>query len=200
MPGVLGEERRMSEQELIQSAKRGESEGVVGLMNLHRGIIFMYWKKARMHLSGFDNELVDYVGMIAIWKAAKTYDGRAKFTTYLGWKIRAEISLIARERVRGNLGATAFSDYVDGDQAEIVHIAGRVTPDRSTEIHEDEDIQIKRAMRFLDDRDRLILTRRAQGHTLTEVGAMVGVCRERVRQLQYRAIKAIRERLCVGQS
>ncbi len=183
----------MTEAQLIQSAKRGESEGVVGLMKLHRGIIFMYWKKARMHLSGIDEEMIDRAGRIAIWKAAKGYDGRAKFTTYLGWKMKAEISICARERVRGKGNGVTFTDYLeDGDQAEIVHIAGRVMPDETMEDQEEIMMQLNRIMERLDDRDRLILIRRAQGCTLSQVGAMIGVCRERVRQIQKNAMKVVR--------
>lgn len=187
----------MTEHELIQSAKRGESEGVVGLMQLHSGLVFMYWKKARMHTVRMDYEAVERVGRLAIWKAAKTHDeSRGKFTTYLGWKLRAEISLFARERVRGKGKGITFTDYLDdGDQAEIANIAGRIMP---AEDHEDIVHQLNIAMKWLDDRSRLILVRRSQGYSLTEVALMVGVCRERVRQIQANAMTAVRERLHVG--
>ena len=55
---------------------------------------------------------------------------------------------------------------------------------------------VRKAIAKLSDRERLIIERRVAGdHTLEEVGRMLGVTRERVRQLQARAMVQLRGNL-----
>lgn len=185
----------MSEHELIQSAKRGESEGVVGLLKMHAGIVLIYCRKVGLILFDHDEEIINQIGRIAIWKAAKGYDGRAKFTTYLGWKLRAEIGLHARARVKSKK-AIDFCRFLDGDQVEIGNVIGCGTPEYQWE-NDARAEEVEEALSELHPRDRFILMQRAKGCTLREVGAVLGICKERVRQRQAFATKAIREKYAI---
>ena len=57
----------------------------------------------------------------------------------------------------------------------------------------DEDRLLRRALRQLSERERHILRMHQAGCTLAQIGDEIGLSRERVRQLQMRAVRAIRE-------
>jgi RNA polymerase primary sigma factor/RNA polymerase sigma factor len=79
------------------------------------------------------------------------------------------------------------------------------TEDRRTDHYDPEAAQIQRELEVarildgLDERERQIVTARfglIRGHeplTLTQVGAVMGVTKERIRQIQARAMSRLRE-------
>jgi RNA polymerase sigma-32 factor len=94
------------------------------------------------------------------------------------------------------------SAYVDTDETKGDRIADdRPGPESQVgdeELHQRAHDEIHRALESLDARERDILYRRylaAKPATLKEIGAMFGISRERVRQLEARAMAKLRERL-----
>jgi RNA polymerase sigma-32 factor len=92
--------------------------------------------------------------------------------------------------------------YVDTDETRGDRIADeRPGPESrfaDEELSQRAHEQIREAMQELDARERDILNRRylaAKPATLKEIGAMFGISRERVRQLEARAMAKLRERL-----
>lgn len=92
--------------------------------------------------------------------------------------------------------------YVDTEETRGDRIADdRPGPEScfaTEEVHQRAHDEIERAMASLDDRERDILYRRylsAKPATLKEIGAQFGISRERVRQLEARAMAKLRERL-----
>ena len=94
------------------------------------------------------------------------------------------------------------SAYVDTEETKGDRIADdRPGPESMVgeeELHQRAHDEIHRALESLDARERDILHRRylaAKPATLKEIGAMFGISRERVRQLEARAMAKLRERL-----
>jgi RNA polymerase sigma-32 factor len=92
--------------------------------------------------------------------------------------------------------------YVDTEETKGDRIADdRPGPESMVgeeELHQRAHDEIHRALESLDARERDILYRRylaAKPATLKEIGAMFGISRERVRQLEARAMAKLRERL-----
>ncbi|MCU1279200.1 MAG: polymerase subunit sigma-70, partial [bacterium] len=92
--------------------------------------------------------------------------------------------------------------YVDTEETKGDRIADdRPGPESmfgDEELHQRAHDEIHRALEALDARERDILHRRylaAKPATLKEIGAMFGISRERVRQLEARAMAKLRERL-----
>jgi RNA polymerase sigma-32 factor len=92
--------------------------------------------------------------------------------------------------------------YVDTDDTRGDRIADdRPGPESNVadeELHHRAHDEIHRALASLDQRERDILYRRylaAKPATLKEIGAQFGISRERVRQLEARAMAKLRERL-----
>jgi RNA polymerase sigma-32 factor len=92
--------------------------------------------------------------------------------------------------------------YVDTEETKGDRIADdRPGPESMVgeeELHQRAHDEIHRALESLDTRERDILYRRylaAKPATLKEIGALFGISRERVRQLEARAMAKLRERL-----
>jgi RNA polymerase sigma factor (sigma-70 family) len=56
---------------------------------------------------------------------------------------------------------------------------------------------VRSALRHLPPRMRRILVLRAHGRQLREIGERLGICHERVRQLEAKAVRKVRRLLCV---
>jgi RNA polymerase sigma-32 factor len=92
--------------------------------------------------------------------------------------------------------------YVDTDETRGDRIADdRPGPESrfaDEEVHRRARDEIRDALETLDERERDILCRRylaAKPATLKEIGAHFGISRERVRQLEARAMAKLREKL-----
>jgi RNA polymerase primary sigma factor len=85
----------------------------------------------------------------------------------------------------------------DASFADVVADTGAATPDEGL-LHEDGRQRARRALARLGDRDREVLALRfgldnSHGRTLQEVANRLGVTRERVRQIEKRALERLRE-------
>jgi RNA polymerase primary sigma factor/RNA polymerase sigma factor len=133
---------------------------------------------------------------MSLLRAADKFDFSRgnKFSTYASWAIMKNFSRslhdAARHRERFCTSQSEMFSY---------------TEDVRTDQYERESAQIqresqvKRILDRLNEREREIVTARfglIRGHeplTLTQVGAVMGVTKERIRQIQVRAMSRLRE-------
>ena len=132
-------------------------------------------------------------GNVGLLTAARKFDPDqgVKFISYAVWWIRqAILAALARHgrTVRVPLNRTA-------DLSRIVRTAEQLRQDLRREPTPEE---IDRALRSLPARDAKVLRlyfglNDGREHTLEEIGGLLGVTRERVRQLRDRALKRLRD-------
>jgi RNA polymerase primary sigma factor/RNA polymerase sigma factor len=135
-------------------------------------------------------------GNMSLIRAAEKFDVSQgnKFSTYASWAIMK------------NFGRTIPHDHRRQDRFRTGHSEVFSTiADARTDYYEQESAQIQRKSQVerildrLDERERQIVTARfglIHGHeplTLTQVGAAMGVTKERIRQIQARAMGKLRE-------
>jgi RNA polymerase primary sigma factor/RNA polymerase sigma factor len=135
-------------------------------------------------------------GNMSLIRAAEKFDVSRgnKFSTYASWALMKNFARTIPDALR-------HQDRFSTSYAEIFSTIADVR----TDYYEQEAAQIQRESQVkgildrLDERERQIVTARfglIRGHeplTLTQVGAAMGVTKERVRQLQVRAMGKLRE-------
>ena len=118
-------------------------------------------------------------------------------------ELAAECGLTSEEievaiRLKGETVSLDQPPFPDGDRS-----FGSVLPDNSQPsieqrlIHDDFRRQLKDGVQRLTDREQQVLSLRfgldgAEPKTLVEIGDKIGVCRERIRQIELVAIKKLR--------
>jgi RNA polymerase sigma factor (sigma-70 family) len=152
---------------------------------------------AKKHLYKSDNiwELISD-GNLSLMRAVEKFDfGRGnKFSTYATWAIMKNFARsIPEERTRRERYVTGHEDLFE------------VAPDNRSDEHEAEASaemaahQVNRLLQYLQPRERDIIRMRAglddhaKNMTLEEIGHELGITKERVRQLNVRAMKKLRE-------
>jgi RNA polymerase sigma factor (sigma-70 family) len=150
---------------------------------------------AKRHAGPTDNifELVSD-GNMSLIRAVEKFDyGRGfKFSTYASWAIMKNFARsIPDEKVRRERFVTGHEEVFE------------VAPDNRTDEHEIVATQerathhVNRLLQYLEPREREIIRMRAglddaRGMTLEEIGQQFGITKERVRQLNARAMKKLR--------
>ncbi len=135
-------------------------------------------------------------GNLSLMRAVEKFDyGRGfKFSTYASWAIIKNFARsIPDEKVRRER-------FVTGHE-EIFEIApdNRGDEHEALATHERATHSVNRLLEFLEPREREIIRMRAglddhaKGMTLEEIGQQFGITKERVRQLNARAMKKLRE-------
>jgi RNA polymerase sigma factor (sigma-70 family) len=135
-------------------------------------------------------------GNLSLMRAVEKFDfGRGfKFSTYASWAIIKNFARsIPDEKTRRERFLTGHEEVFDiapdsrGDEHEAL-----ATQERATH-------SVNRLLEFLEPREREIIRMRAglddhsKGMTLEEIGQQFGITKERVRQLNARAMKKLRE-------
>jgi RNA polymerase sigma factor (sigma-70 family) len=135
-------------------------------------------------------------GNLSLMRAVEKFDfGRGfKFSTYASWAIIKNFARsIPDEKTRRERFLTGHEEVFDiapdnrGDEHEALAIQERATH------------SVNRLLEFLEPREREIIRMRAglddhsRGMTLEEIGQQFGITKERVRQLNARAMKKLRE-------
>lgn len=113
---------------------------------------------------------------------------------------------IAPEELR-SVGASRqfpWNDESNGDIADMLEDSSGVTPERSLTQHE-EITAMHRMLESFDDRESRVLRLRygldgRRPLTLKEIGRVLGVTRERVRQIEIEALQELRRRLQESES
>jgi len=152
---------------------------------------------ARKHAGGWHDTIFELVsdGNMSLIRAVEKFDfGRGfKFSTYATWAIIKNFArsipdeLHRRERfVTGHDEVFEIAPDTRTDEYEVV-----ATQERATH-------SVNRLLEYLEPREREIIRMRAglddhaKGMTLEEIGQQFGITKERVRQLNARAMKKLR--------
>ena len=173
-------------------------EGAVSIKNLLiRSNLRLVVSIAKRHVGPVDNffELVSD-GNMSLMRAVEKFDFARgnKFSTYASWAIMKNFArtipdeLRRRDRFRTSTDEMfAATEDVRSDQYEQEHA------------QEQRERQIGKILERLDDREQKIiisrfgLVRGQEPLTLKEVGAEMGVTKERVRQIEARALSKLRK-------
>ena len=150
---------------------------------------------AKKHSGQTDNffELLSD-GNVSLMRAVEKFDYSRgnKFSTYASWAIMKNYARsIPDEKTRRERFVTGNEDLFDAaadirtDEQEIVAAA------------EQASTKVNRLLEYLDPREREIIRLRAgidtnEGMTLEKIGEKLGITKERVRQLNVRAMKKLR--------
>jgi RNA polymerase primary sigma factor len=133
-------------------------------------------------------------GNMSLMRAVEKFDYSRgnKFSTYASWAIMKNYARsIPDERTRRERYVTGNEEYFDAapdqrsDEQEVVQAA------------EQANYKVNRLLQYLDPREREIIRLRAgldsnEGMTLEKIGEKLGITKERVRQLNVRAMKKLR--------
>jgi RNA polymerase sigma factor (sigma-70 family) len=157
----------------------------------------LVWSIAKRHTSQTDNifELVSD-GNVSLIRAVEKFDFSRgnKFSTYASWAIMKNYARsIPEEKNRRDR-------YVTGHE-ELFEAAPDTRSDEQECLASVEQAahKVNRLLDYLDPRERQIIRMRAgldnhsEGMTLEEIGQELGITKERVRQLNVRIMKKLRE-------
>jgi len=163
------------------------------LINCNMRLVVSIAKRHSGQTDNFFELLSD--GNMSLIRAVEKYDfGRGfKFSTYASWAIMKNFARsIPEEKTRRERYVTGNEEFFDAapdnrtDEQEVVQAAEQATH------------KVNRLLECLDPREREIIRMRAgldnneEGMTLEKIGEKLGITKERVRQLNVRAMKKLR--------
>lgn len=151
-------------------------------------------------------------GAIGLCEAARRFDPERgfKFSTYAVWWIRAfivrylmrhlhQIRIPEKKQSQGVRSPAQINNIIQDEDGNECSIFDKISDDPETEMHLAEKDLIEKA---LDEIQKLKPKQRRAaesffliGMTLDETGKRLGVCRERVRQINKKTLSEIREKL-----
>jgi RNA polymerase primary sigma factor len=163
------------------------------LVNCNMRLVVSIAKRHSAQTDNFFELLSD--GNVSLLRAVEKFDfGRGnKFSTYASWAIMKNFARsIPEEKHRRERYVTGHEELFEAapdnrsDEHEIVASAEQATH------------KVNRLLEYLDPRERQIIRLRAgldsgaEGMTLEKIGEQLGITKERVRQLNVRAMKKLR--------
>ncbi len=135
-------------------------------------------------------------GNISLMRAVEKFDYALgnKFSTYATWAIKKNYARAYNNRMRQETRFRTSHEETLDSAAEL-----RSNPFAEVVAQQQREADLTSIMNCLTDREREIVVKRfglagrAPAQTLQEVGADLGVTKERVRQIEKRALKKLRE-------
>jgi RNA polymerase sigma factor (sigma-70 family) len=164
------------------------------LISSNMRLVVSIAKRHAAHTDNFFELLSD--GNMSLIRAVEKFDFSRgnKFSTYASWAIMKNFARsIPEEKRRRERYVTGHEDMFESapdtrsDEQEVVSAV------------EQKKHQVNRLLEYLDPRERQIIRMRAgldnysEGMTLEEIGQQLGITKERVRQLNVRIMKKLRE-------
>lgn len=197
--------------ELVMQAQRGSEQARNDLILRHFGLVHTCVRRACqiMNRPGDPNEMISH-GVEAMVRAIGLFDPShgVKLMTYAGRAIESHVCrAIGKDAPISRPQNLPISDEnkhawqragrapVDVHAPELRHLHPETPSDAGESIEREERRRLVRwALEQLDERERnVILMRNVEGMTLAEVGSVLGVGKERVRQIEAKAMERIRD-------
>lgn len=172
-----------------------------GMVSEHEGLCRLVmrrynWAKGR----GLEEADLLQEARISVWEAQKDFDPeKGKFSTLAGIRMRWRAGKqLDRMAYPVRLPRTAQRDARERGQPIQCHVVSEDVAEWGVTENPDEQDpfrqRLQRALDALPQRERWVIEQRHfEERTLDAIGADMGVCRERVRQLETRALRRMRE-------
>jgi RNA polymerase sigma factor (sigma-70 family) len=190
---------RADELALIVRAQAGDNEAVQLLLENHANFTWkMAIKYQKASCGGFEIDDLVQVVTIGMIKAIQ------KFDTSSGWAlltfafrcVQSECSafLQGSDVIRSPRGERAFTASLDAEDRDgnsrMDILSG---DDESLQITQLNEVKAEAEsfLAVLPDRERMVITNRMQGETLATIAERGGVSKERIRQIESRAMKML---------
>lgn len=173
-----------AELDLLYRARDGDKDARRAFMQRHIGLI----KRVAQVAGKFDQrDPGEYFGACVdgFMHAVRHFKPELGFTwsTY-AWKSMRGYCQTERARTR----PTNRADHADSVYLADVQISlARYEAAERRRFSDVEIERLRRAIALLPDRERVIVVQRMAGVTLTSLGTMLGISKERIRQLQLKA-------------
>jgi RNA polymerase sigma factor (sigma-70 family) len=185
---------RIQDLKLIEDLQNEATAIKDQLISSNMRLVVSIAKRHAAHTDNFFELLSD--GNMSLIRAVEKFDFSRgnKFSTYASWAIMKNFARsIPEEKRRRERYVTGHEDMFESapdmrsDEQEIVSAV------------EQKKHQVNRLLEYLEPRERQIVRMRAgldnysEGMTLEEIGQQLGITKERVRQLNVRIMKKLRE-------
>lgn len=186
-------DRERSNEELIEAWRAGDEAAWDELWRVNEGLRYKAVKDwfGSTHM----DDAMSYVS-VEFWRAARNFDrSKGRFcTVFLTFVRNKSRSVWQRSRAaRRGGGAASMSLDIHGKSCDTMPEVARheeLAIDR--EVTADMVADAEKRLERLTNRERSIVRMRADGLTLEEVSEVLGVSRERVRQIEARSLERLR--------
>lgn len=208
---------REEEAELVKLAQAGDAEAMELLCRSQLPWVVKLTLKYRGIPGGPTDEDLIQLGNVGLLETIRRFDPTrgARLCTAVPWGVRQVIERVIQldstivhmpattlgDRQARDAHQRRFSDSLDfqpnGDgQGSLGAMTAVQTVDPGEESHRESELQqLRDAISALPDRLRTIMWCRLDGLTLDNIGEILGVTRERVRQLENKAMRLLRKSL-----
>src|SRR6266550_263059 len=207
------------ERRLARRVQRGDEKAAERLVTANLRFVISYVKKYQGH--GLDLSELVAIGNEGLLKAVKKFDPDqgVKFISYAVWWVRQAVLKALAEQTRSvriplnqnsqllrmTAAELSLDAPVDRSDKDAATLGERFAGQEGGEIEEKTDGKLMREFidrifqKYLTPRERKILylyyglEEGSEAMTLEKIGALMGVTRERIRQIRERAFEKLRE-------